>query len=93
MLRTYIKVYFILLFSLESLTYRDLIDVLPYGNQADIIELKGVHLLEALEHSVSKYNPKAPGGEFLQVSGNYSFSRHIFFSKKRCDDSMPVLSC
>ena len=55
---------------LESLTKRDLIDVLPYGNQADIIELKGVHLLEALEHSVSKYNPKAPGGEFLQVSGN-----------------------
>lgn len=53
----------------ESLTKRDLIDVLPYGNQADIIELKGVHLLEALEHSVSKYNPKAPGGEFLQVSG------------------------
>ena len=56
-------------FILESLTYRDLIDVLPYGNQADIIELKGVYLLEALEHSVSKYNPKAPGGEFLQVSG------------------------
>ncbi len=53
----------------ESLTYRDIVEVLPFGNQADIIELKGVYLLEALELSVSAYNPKAPNGQFLQVSG------------------------
>eukprot|EP00794_Sanderia_malayensis_P002836 gene2836-3279_t len=53
----------------DSLTNRDIVEVLPFGNQADIIELKGVFLLEALELSVSKYNPKAPNGQFLQVSG------------------------
>lgn len=57
----------------DSLTYRDLIEVLPFGNQADIIELKGVHLLEALEHSVSSYNPVAPNGQFLQVSGKHAY--------------------
>ncbi|XP_065056302.1 snake venom 5'-nucleotidase-like [Rhopilema esculentum] len=53
----------------DSLTYKDIITVLPFGNQADIIELKGIHLMEALEHSVAGYNPTAPTGQFLQVSG------------------------
>ena len=69
---------------IESLTKRDIIEVLPFGNQADIIELKGEHLLAALEHSVSTYNPKAPSGQFLQMSGKYSYSSFMLDVKGLC---------
>ena len=56
--------------------------MLPFGNQADIIELKGEHLLAALEHSVSSYNPKAPSGQFLQMSGKFNCSCIVLDIKK-----------
>ena len=43
---------------------------LPFGNTADIIEIKGEHILQALEFGVTKWNPTSPSGKFLQVSGN-----------------------
>eukprot|EP00112_Aurelia_sp_Birch-Aquarium-sp1_P006842 Seg1748.4 transcript_id=Seg1748.4/GoldUCD/mRNA.D3Y31 product=5'-nucleotidase protein_id=Seg1748.4/GoldUCD/D3Y31 len=64
----------------QPLTQMDILEVLPYGNQADIIELKGEHLMAALEHSVSGYNPKAPRGNFLQMSGihvQYDINRPV----------------
>eukprot|EP00794_Sanderia_malayensis_P019052 gene19052-20965_t len=53
----------------ETITYGDVLLALPFGNTADIIEIKGEYLLLALEHAVTKWNPKAPAGKFLQMSG------------------------
>ena len=55
----------------EPITSGHILSVLPFGNTADILELKGRHLLDALEHSVHNYNPQFPAGAFLQVSGKY----------------------
>ena len=57
-------------FVVENITYGDLLTVLPFGNTADILEIKGEHLLQAFEHGVTKWNPTSPRGAFLQVSGN-----------------------
>eukprot|EP00112_Aurelia_sp_Birch-Aquarium-sp1_P003774 Seg1425.2 transcript_id=Seg1425.2/GoldUCD/mRNA.D3Y31 product="Snake venom 5'-nucleotidase" protein_id=Seg1425.2/GoldUCD/D3Y31 len=51
------------------ITYGDLKTVFPFGDTADIIEIKGEHLIEAFEFGVKKWNPKSPEGRFLQVSG------------------------
>ena len=52
-----------------DITLGDLTTVLPFGNTVDTITIKGVYILEALEHAVAEYNPQAPSGEFLQLSG------------------------
>lgn len=51
----------------ETISAEELLKVLPFGNTADIVEIKGVDLLKAFEHSVSSL-PKWEG-RFLQVSG------------------------
>ena len=48
--------------------------MLPYGDTIDKIELKGVHLLEVLEHSVAAIEDGKPSGAFLQVSGSWPVS-------------------
>ncbi|XP_065065306.1 snake venom 5'-nucleotidase-like isoform X2 [Rhopilema esculentum] len=53
----------------ETITYGTLLSVLPFGNTADIVEIKGEHILQALEFGVTKWNPSSPSGKFLQVSG------------------------
>ena len=41
----------------------------PFQNTIDIIEIKGMHLKEAFEHSVANYDEINLFGGFLQVSG------------------------
>ncbi|XP_077977813.1 5'-nucleotidase-like [Glandiceps talaboti] len=52
-----------------DITVEDVVLVLPFGNTIDIVQLKGVHLRESLEHSVESYNPVVQAGQFLQFSG------------------------
>ncbi|XP_077870019.1 5'-nucleotidase-like [Saccoglossus kowalevskii] len=61
-----------------DITLEELIAVLPFGDTADIVVLKGEHLLGALEHSVHRYSAIQSYGEFLQMSGirvQYNLSR------------------
>ncbi len=50
-----------------DITYEDIINVHPFGNEACLVETTGQKILDALEFSASKY-PDENGG-FLQVSG------------------------
>lgn len=52
-----------------ELTVRDLLSILPFGNDLAVIELTGDVLLQALEHGVSLTGPGAEPGRFPQVSG------------------------
>ena len=52
--------------------------VFPFGDTADVIEIKGEHLIEAFEFGVSKWNPKSPAGRFLQVSGKFDLFCQLF---------------
>ena len=52
--------------------------VFPFGDTADIIEIKGEHLIEAFEFCVTKWTPKSPAGRFLQVSGRFVLSLKLF---------------
>ena len=51
------------------ITIGQLTRMLPYGDTIDKVDLKGVHLLEVLEHSVAAIGDGKPNGAFLQVSG------------------------
>ncbi|XP_055644093.1 apyrase-like [Toxorhynchites rutilus septentrionalis] len=48
-----------------NLTYDDLVTTVPYENTIDTFEIQGLHLLEALEYSASRFNT----ADFLQLSG------------------------
>ncbi|KAJ8023878.1 5'-nucleotidase [Holothuria leucospilota] len=52
-----------------EITIGEVNSVLPFLNTNDVVELEGKYLLEALEHSVSDYDPIALPGRFLQFSG------------------------
>jgi 5'-nucleotidase len=57
-----------------DLTVRDVLSILPFGNDLAVIEVTGDVLLQALEHGVSLTGPGAEPGRFAQVSGTrYSF--------------------
>ncbi|HEX7316113.1 MAG TPA: bifunctional UDP-sugar hydrolase/5'-nucleotidase [Pyrinomonadaceae bacterium] len=57
-----------------ELTVRDVLSILPFGNDLAAIEVTGDVLLQALEHGVSLTAPGAEPGRFAQVSGvRYSF--------------------
>ncbi|HEX8720463.1 MAG TPA: bifunctional UDP-sugar hydrolase/5'-nucleotidase [Pyrinomonadaceae bacterium] len=57
-----------------ELTVRDVLSILPFGNDLAVIEVPGDVLLKALEHGVSQTAPGAEPGRFPQVSGiRYSF--------------------
>ncbi len=57
-----------------DLTVRDVLSVLPFGNDLAVIEVSGEVLSQALEHGVSLTGPGAEPGRFPQVSGlRYSF--------------------
>ena len=43
--------------------------VLPYGDSIDVVELRGDHLLEALEHSVFDLDEDATNYQMMQLSG------------------------
>ena len=52
-----------------ELTVRDVLSILPFGNDLSVIEVTGDVLLQALEHGVSLTAPGAEPGRFPQVSG------------------------
>jgi 5'-nucleotidase len=57
-----------------DLTVRDVLSILPFGNDLAAIEVTGDVLLQALEHGVSLTGPGAEPGRFPQVSGiRFSF--------------------
>ena len=51
----------------------NVLEVLPFGNEIDLITVKGSTLLKALERSVSNYDPVEQDGAFLQFSGKVIF--------------------
>ena len=57
-----------------ELTARDVLSILPFGNDLSMIEVTGEVLLKALEHGVSLTGPGAEPGRFAQVAGlRYSY--------------------
>jgi 5'-nucleotidase len=57
-----------------DLTARDVLSILPFGNDLAVIKVTGDVLLQALEHGVSLTAPGAEPGRFPQVSGiRFSF--------------------
>jgi 5'-nucleotidase len=57
-----------------DLTVRDVLSILPFGNDLAVIEVTGDVLRQALEHGVSLTGAGAEPGRFAQVSGiRYSF--------------------
>ncbi|XP_072042370.1 snake venom 5'-nucleotidase-like [Amphiura filiformis] len=49
-----------------NITYHDLVNVLPFGNTLDIVDLEGRYIREMLEHSAAGYYTS---GQFLQMAG------------------------
>lgn len=66
----WLKNCFVFVFSID-ITYADLISTIPFENSVDTIELRGDHLLEALEFSVASEwkEPEFSSINMLQVSG------------------------
>ncbi|XP_053669557.1 apyrase-like [Anopheles marshallii] len=67
-----------------TLTYEDLVTAIPYENTVDTFELRGQHLLEALEYSASRYNT----ADVLQFSGmrvTFNLTRPIFQRVQQVD--------
>lgn len=52
-----------------NLTLSDFYTIMPFGNTIEQIQIEGVHLLEAFEHSVKDYDTAEKHGKFLQMSG------------------------
>jgi 5'-nucleotidase len=60
--------------SAGDLTLRDVLSILPFGNELAMIEVTGGTILQAVEHGVSRTGPGSEPGRFPQVSGlRYSF--------------------
>ena len=60
------------------LTMRDVLSILPFNNELEVIEVKGALLVEALENGVGRTAPGAEPGRFPQVSGmKYSFDASL----------------
>ncbi|KAJ8041372.1 5'-nucleotidase [Holothuria leucospilota] len=52
------------------ITFQDVMDVFPYGDTIDVIEMKGDDILNALEYSVDDLaSTLSPQREFLQTAG------------------------
>lgn len=68
-----------------DLTYEDIINVHPYGNEMCVVEATGQEILDALELGASKY-PEEHGG-FLQVSSlSYTIDLSVPSSVVRSDE-------
>lgn len=51
-----------------SITYGDIIQVLPYGNMVCLVEVSGQQIIDALEHAYQNVG-KGESGGFLHISG------------------------
>lgn len=68
-----------------DITYEDIINIHPYGNEMCVAEATGQEILDALELGASKY-PEENGG-FLQVSGlTYTIDSSIPSSVVKSDE-------
>lgn len=70
-IKTSILSYF--LFCLDNITLEELNTISPFGNTADIIEVKGRVLKQAFEHGVGHVEDLK--GRFPQVSGKVMIRR------------------
>ena len=54
-----------------KITLEDVMTILPFDSTFDLVRVKGRHLIQAFEHSVSRFNKDGwnRAGQFLQVSG------------------------
>lgn len=66
-------------FSPGAITYGDILEVNPFRNTVDIVEITGETILKALEYCASLWNPDIRHGGFLQFSGILSFCRSQVF--------------
>lgn len=65
------------------LTLRDVLSILPFNNELEVLEAKGSHIVEALENGVSRTAPGAEPGRFPQVSGvSYAFDASLPAGKR-----------
>ena len=53
---------------------------MPFGNEVDLITVKGSTLLKAFERSVEKWDPVEQSGAFLQMSGMYTHT--LFYTQQ-----------
>ena len=55
----------------NDITMEDLLNVFPYENSIDVMELKGGTIRKVMEKSAKLLSPEKPntGGGFIQVSG------------------------
>lgn len=61
---------YILFYILGYVTYQDVLDVIPYGDTIDVIELRGADVILVLEVSVTNLEADGePSGGFLQTAG------------------------
>lgn len=78
------------------------LQILPFGNNVDMIQIKGEHLKKTFEHSVAKYDRHDRPGAFLQMSGKekifyqqcrlkyiINWTRHV----NMCLSEIDVISC
>jgi 5'-nucleotidase len=57
---------------------RDVLSILPFNNELEVIEVTGALLREALENGVGRTAPGAEPGRFPQVSGmKYTFDASL----------------
>ncbi|KAK3603342.1 hypothetical protein CHS0354_025948 [Potamilus streckersoni] len=52
-----------------NITMGNVLTVFPFGNNIDLIKIRGIHLRQMLEHAVENYDPINRPGSFLQMSG------------------------
>ena len=52
-----------------NISKEDASTVMPFGNKMEIVEVTGKELMDALEHSVHRFEDLEPRGEFMQYSG------------------------
>ncbi|KAL4232880.1 5'-nucleotidase [Mactra antiquata] len=52
-----------------NITTGQVLTVQPFGNVVDMIQIRGVHLKQAFEHSVANYDIHDRPGAFFQMSG------------------------
>lgn len=76
-----------------NITYADLISVSPFGSTLDLIEIKGQHILEALEHSVEGYDKVRQHGKFLQVSGEGIMESTLVSMTISFEDLISIILC
>ncbi|KAL3883277.1 hypothetical protein ACJMK2_029560 [Sinanodonta woodiana] len=52
-----------------NITLGNVLTVFPFGNNIDLVKIRGIHLRKMIEHAVVNYDPQNRPGAFLQMSG------------------------